>query len=68
MKKQDSISEALRHAIESSELSRYQICKRTGVSESTLSRFMSGAASLKLTTVDQLAEVLGIELRVSGRS
>jgi transcriptional regulator with XRE-family HTH domain len=65
MKRKDSISEALRRAIESSQLSRYQICKRTGVSESTLSRFMSGEASLKLTTVDQLAEVLGIELRVS---
>jgi hypothetical protein len=45
-----------------SELSRYEIAKRSGVTEASLSRFMAGG-SLKLESVDRLLDVLGLEIK-----
>ncbi len=62
-----SLTERVRKAIEESGMTRYEIARRTGVQESTLSRFMSGKASLTLDTLDMLAKELGLELTVRGK-
>ena len=48
-------------------MTRYEIAKRTGVSQSTLSRFVLGQASLTLEKLDALAGLLGLELTVRGK-
>lgn len=51
----------MRAAIRESELTRYQIWKRSGVSQSVLCRFVNGRSGLSLDAVNRLAEVLGLE-------
>lgn len=57
------ILNTIRHAIESSDASRYRISKDTGIAQSVLSRFLSGERGLDLATVERLADYL--ELRVT---
>jgi hypothetical protein len=57
------LSEQLRQAIRECGESRYALSKRTGIDQSTLTRFMSGERGLRLDVVDVLADVLGLELR-----
>lgn len=52
----------LRVAIEGSELSRYEIAKRSRVSESVLSLFMSGKRTMTLETAGKIASVLDLAL------
>ncbi|MFZ2490739.1 MAG: helix-turn-helix transcriptional regulator [Thermoanaerobaculia bacterium] len=59
-----ALAEQLRAAIEASELSRYEIAKRTGLSQAALSRFMAGA-SLYVETLEKIAGALGIEVTLS---
>jgi len=66
-------SDQIREAISTSGTSRYALAKQVGVSESALSRFMSGKQGLTLASLDKLAEVLGLRLittvqRVAKRS
>lgn len=56
-----TMSAALRKAIDASGQTRYQIAKATGVNQSTLSRFMGGAA-LSSDNADRLCTHLGLEL------
>ena len=60
--KRKLISDQLRDAIESSKVSRYRVSIETGISQSALSRFMSGERGLPLSTIDTLAEYLDLEL------
>lgn len=43
-------------------LSRYRIAKEIGVSQATLSRFMSGQRGLSLAVVDRLCDLLGVSI------
>jgi transcriptional regulator with XRE-family HTH domain len=61
-KKQFSVSDRLRAAILAAPVTRYRIARETGVSESILSRFISGERGLDLTSVDRLAAYLGLDL------
>jgi transcriptional regulator with XRE-family HTH domain len=61
-----SISEQLRQAIRDCGESRYALSKRTGIDQSTLTRFMSGERGLRLDVVDILAEAFDFELRPKG--
>lgn len=54
------LSARLRKYIEESGLSRYEICKKAGIDQSNLSRFMHGTRSITLETADAIAKVLGI--------
>ena len=66
-----SLSEQLRRAIDGSGKSRYRIARDLGVSEPTLSRFMTGTRGLTLPVIDQLAAYLNLKLvpaRQAGRS
>ena len=57
-----SLSEALRIAITGSGVSRYDLAKQVGISESVLSRFIGGQQGITIATADKLAELLGMEL------
>jgi transcriptional regulator with XRE-family HTH domain len=52
----------IRRAIETSRISRYEIARRSGVTQASLSRFMAGKTSLTLDTIEKLAPVLGLEI------
>jgi ribosome-binding protein aMBF1 (putative translation factor) len=56
------IAEQIRAAIERSDLSRYEIAKRSGVDQAILSRFVAGNAGLNLDSIEKLAPVLGIRV------
>ena len=56
------IIEVLKKEIQQCGLSRYEIAKRTGVSEAQLCRFMKGQ-SFQCETADLLLKFFGYELR-----
>jgi len=62
-----TISDQVRRAIRECGMTRYELAKRTGVSQSTLSRFVLGQASLTLEKLDLLAGLIGLELTVRGK-
>ncbi len=61
------LSEQVRSAIEHCGVSRYVIARDTGISNSTLSRFMSGERGLTMTALDTLAEHLELNLVRGGK-
>lgn len=57
------LSEQLRDAIEKADVSRYEISKATGVSQSTLSKFvLRQRPGLSFDAMDRIVEYLGLEL------
>jgi len=55
------LSEQLRDAIEKADVSRYEISKATGVSQSTLSKFVLGTRpGLSFDAMDRVGEYLGL--------
>lgn len=57
-----TMSRSLKDAISKAEVTRYRIAKETGISESALSRFMSGERGLSMEALDRLLEYLGLEV------
>ena len=67
MKKQlPAFSDQIRQAVTDCGLSQYAISKQTGISKSTLCRFMNGERGLPMTTLDTLAAYLRLEVRMLG--
>ena len=62
MSKKQPFSDRLRELIDQSDLSRYEICKRAGLSQSVMSRFMHYQSGLSIPTIDMLCQVLDLEL------
>jgi transcriptional regulator with XRE-family HTH domain len=58
------LSDEIREAVNDSGLTRYRIAKELGISESTMSRFMSGKGGLSLENIDRLADLLGLGIVV----
>ena len=58
----------IRKAMERHPMTRYQIAKETGVSESVLSRFANGKASITLSKASALCHLLGLELKTTGKA
>lgn len=56
------ITDELREALRRCETSRYKLWQETGISQSTLSKFLSGASNLSMETADVLADRLGLRL------
>lgn len=55
------LSEQLRDAIQTADVSRYEISKATGVSQSTLSKFVLGTRpGISFDALDRLGEYLGL--------
>ena len=61
----DSLSNALKTAIQQSDLSVYEIAKRAKVSQIMISRYLSGERDIRMATADKLASVLGLKLVAS---
>ncbi len=61
-RKRLSLSDQVRKAMDASGISRYRIAKETGISQATLSRFMSGDAGISLEYLDRLAEFLVLDI------
>jgi transcriptional regulator with XRE-family HTH domain len=59
-----SILAELRNAVRASELSRYEIARRSGVDEAALSRFVAGG-SLRVESIEKLCPALGLYLSLS---
>jgi ribosome-binding protein aMBF1 (putative translation factor) len=61
----DSLSEALKRAIQESGRTVYQIAKEAQVSQIMISRFLSGERDIRMATADKLANALGLKLIAS---
>lgn len=61
-RKMTTLSKQIRRAIESSYMSRYEICKITRIDQAAMSRFMSGQKSLSMANLDKLGKLLGLEI------
>lgn len=61
-----TVTEQLRKAIEKSPLSRYAICKATGIDQSRMSKFMAGG-KLTMEQCDSVCEVLKLKLSPKGK-
>lgn len=58
-----TLSESLRKAIEKAGYSNYALAQLSGVSQSVLSRFLSGERDINLETAGKIAAAIGLELR-----
>ncbi len=61
-RKPKQLSEQLREAILTAEISRYRIAKETGLTEAGLSRFVNRVAGLSLDSIDKVGECLGLDI------
>ncbi len=62
------LSDQIRRAIDASKLSRYRICKKLGIGESTMSRFMNRKGGLSMEKIDALADLLGLSITTKRKS
>ena len=58
-----NLSDQIRQAVDDSGLSRYRICKELDITQSSMSRFMTGQGGLSLEVIDRLAELLDLNIR-----
>ena len=61
-KKRIPLSDQIRRIIESQEISRYRICKETGIDAGQLTRFMQGTTGLTTDTLDRLGDYLDLTI------
>lgn len=60
--KRIKLSEQIRRAVEESGLSRFRICKATGIDQAAMSRFMNRTRGLQMDNLDALADVLRLDI------
>jgi hypothetical protein len=58
----NSLTDQIREAVRRSELSDYEICRRTGINKASMSRFVNGHGGLSLANLDKLAELLDLRI------
>ena len=56
------IDTQLRRAIKRSDMSRYELSKRSDVDQASISRFLSGERDLRLRSASQIAKALKLTL------
>lgn len=61
-RKQQTLADVIRKAIEDSGLSVYAVAKRSGVSQPVVHRFASGERDMTLETADKVCRFLGLKL------
>ena len=61
-RKRMRLSDQLRRIVEDSEVTRYRLSKETGITQSTLSRFVSGERGLSIDAMDALGEFFELNL------
>lgn len=57
-----SFSDQIRRAILNAPISRYEMCKHIGMTQSLLSRFVNGKGGLSIDALDKVAELIGISV------
>ncbi len=62
MAKRKTVSEQLRAAIQSADVSRYRMAKDLGLTQALLSRFIHRVGGLSMETIDKICEYLGLRL------
>lgn len=62
-----ALSDQLRRAIATSGISRYEIAKATGVSQSTLSKFMLCHRGISIEAMDAVGRFLGLRLSATAK-
>ncbi len=62
-----TLSDQVRAAVDASGLSRYRICKETGLSQAAMSRFMSGQGGLSMKALDRVADLLDLNITTGKR-
>ena len=60
--KRPDVSVQVRRLIETCGISRYEIAKRTGIDDSTLSRFIAGERGLSCKALDALGQLFDLEV------
>jgi len=63
----ETILDKIRKAIETGKKTRYAISKETDISESQLSRLMSGERGLSIEALERIADCLGLEILIRPR-
>ena len=66
--KRTRFSDQIRQAIENCGKTRYRISKEIGISQPTLSRFMSGERGLTMKALDTLADYLDLNIMTKGKT
>ncbi len=66
-RKHKSLSGQVRAAVDASGLSRYAICKATGINQAAMSRFMTGKGGLSMAALDRLAKCIGLEVKLKAK-
>lgn len=59
-RKPKPFSDQIRQAVDDSGLTRYRICKTTGIDQSALGKFCAGERGLSLESLDLIAECIGM--------
>ncbi|MFB3891139.1 MAG: hypothetical protein ACE15C_03845 [Phycisphaerae bacterium] len=62
-----NLSEQVRRALDDSGLSRYAVCKLTGIDKGHMSRFMSGQGALSMENLDALGRLLLLRITANGK-
>jgi len=65
-KKPMKLGDQIRQAIDAAGVSRYAICKTTGIDEDSFSRFMAGKVGLTLANLETVAELLDLRIVAGG--
>lgn len=60
--KKTSLTDQLRHFVESAEISRYELWKITGIDQAVLSKFINGKGGLSMESLDKIGEVLNLQI------
>ena len=66
-KKRVTLSDQIRQVVNDSGVSRYAICKASGIDQGQFSRFMAGTKGLSIGALDNLADVLGLNIVTTGK-
>lgn len=56
------VSDEVRRSIRGSSRSQADLSRATGLSESSLSRFVAGRRGLSLRSIDRLCQILGLQI------
>ena len=60
------LSDQVRQAVNAAGVSRYRICKDTGIDQAAFSKFMAGKVGMNLAHLDAVADVLGLDIVAHG--
>ena len=63
----ETFTEQLRRAIRDCGETRYALAQRTGIAQSTMSRFVTGNRGLSMEAIDRLFDALDLEIKPRNR-